>query len=82
MERVPIDPNCIDLLTYSAGDLIPKLEADQELVHVKMQAFDYYNPKTGETYQVQVTVTRDENDFLGFMEVEEMSNYSGYGNDR
>ena len=74
-ERVQLDKNSKDLLEFSAGDLIPVLAKNKKLHHVKMSAFDYYNPETKEQYQVQVLVTRNENDFLGFLQTEEMSEY-------
>lgn len=74
-ERVQLDKNSKDLLEFSAGDLIPALAKNKKLTHVKMSAFDYYNPETKEQYQVQVLVTRNENDFLGFLQTEEMSEY-------
>lgn len=73
--RVQLDKSAKDLLEYTAGDLIPKLGADKELHHVKQSAFDYYNEKTKEHYQVQVLVTRCESDFLEFLQVEEMTAY-------
>lgn len=74
-ERRELTKSCTDLLEFTAGDLIPQLEKNQKLIHVKQQAFDYYSDKTKEHFQVQITVTRSEGDFLDFLQVEEMSEY-------
>ncbi len=74
-ERVQLDKNSKDLLEFSAGDLIPMLAKNKKLQHVRQSAFDYYNPETKEHYQVHVLVTRDESDFLEFLQTEEMSAY-------
>lgn len=63
------------LLDVTTRDLIPALIANPDLIHVKQSAFDYYSPDTKEHFQVQVTVTRNEADFLEFLQIEEMSNY-------
>lgn len=76
-ERRELIDTEMDLLTYSAGDMIPMLEKDKKLIHVKQQAFDYYSEKTGEIYQVQVLVTRDGHDFLDAFQTEEMYGYEG-----
>lgn len=76
-ERRELTSSCKDLLDFSAGYLIPMLEKNESLTHVKQQAFDYYSPKTKEIYQVQVTVTRQESDFLEPFQTEEMSEYDG-----
>jgi hypothetical protein len=64
-----------DLLQFSAGDLIPRLEEKPNLHHVKQTAFQYYCEKTKEFFQVQVIVTRNESDFLEDFVTEEMSKY-------
>jgi hypothetical protein len=74
-ERVELTQSCKDLLQYSAGDLIPMLAADKKLLHVRQSAFTWYNPDTKEEYQVHVTVTRDESDFLEPFQTETMSAY-------
>lgn len=74
-ERVELTQSCKDLLNYSAGDLIPMLAANKKLLHVRQNAFVWYNPETKEEYQVHVTVTRNESDFLEAFETEEMSAY-------
>lgn len=52
--------------------MISALSGNSELSHVKQMAFGYYNSEQKEHYQVQVTVTRREDDFLDDFEVEEM----------
>lgn len=74
-DRVQLDKNSKDLLEFSAGGLIPMLAKNPKLQHVKQSAFDYYNDETKEHYQVQVIVTRHEDDFLEFLQTEEMSAY-------
>jgi len=74
-ERVELTQSCKDLLQYSAGDLIPMLAANKKLLHVRQNAFVWYNPYTKEEYQVHVTVTRNESDFLEAFQTEEMSTY-------
>lgn len=64
------------LLDVTTRDLIPALIAAPSLVHVKQAAFDYYNADTKEHFQVQVVVTRNKEDFLEFLQIEEMSNYT------
>lgn len=75
IQRKELNESEKSLLMFSAGDLIPMLQDNRDLLHVKQGAFDCYIPETGETYQVQVTVTRDQNDFLEPFETEEMSGY-------
>lgn len=43
------------------------------LRHVRQSAFDLYLAETNEAVQVHVMITRDETDFLGFLETECMS---------
>jgi hypothetical protein len=74
MARQELNQNEKDLLNFSAGDLIPMLEENTELSHVKQKAFDYYDSKAKQIYQVQVTVTRNESDFLEDFQTEEMAN--------
>lgn len=74
-DRVQLDKNSKDLLEFSAGDLIPMLSKNQKLQQVRQSAFDYYNAETKEQFQVQVIVTRHEEDFLEFLQTEEMSAY-------
>ena len=74
-DRAQLDRNSKDLLGISAGDLIPMLSKNPKLQHVKQSAFDYYNAETKEHFQVQVIVTRHKDDFLEFLQTEEMSAY-------
>lgn len=74
-ERRELTKSCTDLLEFSAGDLIPMLAKDKTLMHVRQSAFNYYNQDTNEHYQVHVLVTRDESDFIEFLQTEEMRNY-------
>lgn len=63
-----------DLLEFSAGDLIPMLENDKKLLHVRQGAFEHYSAG-GELFQVHVIVTRNESDFLEPFQTEEMNGY-------
>ena len=74
-ERRELTKSCTDLLEFSAGDLIPMLEKNKKLHHVRQQAFEYYSEKNKEFYQIHVTVTRNESDFLEPFQTEEMSEY-------
>lgn len=74
-ERRELSKDCKDLLVFTAGDLIPMLEDNSDLLHVKQNAFDYYSEKNKEFFQIQVTVTRSQSDFLDFLQVEEMSEF-------
>ena len=70
-----IDENGKFLLLKSAEELIKELSANDKLSHVKQTAFEHYDKKRKETVHVQVTVTRDENDFLEPFQTEEMKRY-------
>ena len=74
-KRQELTQTCKNLLEYSAGDLIPILAANKNLLHVKQSGFDFYNKETEEHYQVQVLVTRNESDFLEAFETLEMSSF-------
>ncbi|HRH68871.1 MAG TPA: hypothetical protein PLB89_05120 [Flavobacteriales bacterium] len=63
----------LDLLEVSARDLIPAISANTELKHVREMAFEYYDKKLEQHYQVHVMVTRDADDFLEPFQTEEMS---------
>jgi hypothetical protein len=65
-----------NLLEMSAGDLITMLENNEKLIHVKQTAFKYYSDKNKEFFEVQVTVTRHEIDFLEAFQTEEMEGYT------
>ena len=75
MKRVQLNEDSKKLLEFSAGDLIPMLADNKKLQYVKQSAFDYYNDKTKEHFQIQVLVTRHESDFLEAFQIEEMSEY-------
>lgn len=75
LKRAELSKSSKDLLEFTAGDLIPKLSANKRLQHVKQSAFDHYNKETKEHFQVHVTVTRHESDFLEFLQTEEISAY-------
>lgn len=62
-----------ELLLGSASELIDGLASKKKLAHVRQMAFEYYNADSNETFQVQVTVTRDESDFLDVFQTEEMT---------
>lgn len=75
IKRLDLTESSKNLLNFTAGDLIPLLEKKTKLTHVKQQAFEYYSATTKELFQVHITVTRDETDFLEFLEVEEMTTH-------
>ena len=62
-----------DLLISSSKDLIEKLNENNEASYVKQKAFQYLLDN-GEKVQVQVMVTREEDDFLDDFVTEEMTN--------
>ena len=72
MEKLSEDQK--KLLEIGAIDLIKNLSEQPSLCHVRQMAFDHYRSETGEQFQIQITVTRDETDFLEFLQIEEMSN--------
>jgi len=74
-ERETLDNSATTLLIVTAGDLIPMLRNAPDLIHVRQSAFDYYDKENDEHWQVQITVTRKESDFLEFLQTEEMSEY-------
>lgn len=76
-KRIELNDSEKSLLQFCAGDLIPELKSKKDLIHVKQCAFDYYEAKSKETFQVQVTVTRNKSDFLEAFQTEEMSMYGG-----
>jgi hypothetical protein len=75
-KRLELNESEKSLLLFSAGDLIPMLQGNKELVHVKQGAYDYYDSASKETFQVQVTVTRRTDDFLEPFQTEEMKMYN------
>lgn len=70
-----LSPDQASLLNATIQDLLHQIKEPEnsELKHVRQSAFDMYLPEKGETVQVHVTITRDENDFLDFLETECMS---------
>jgi hypothetical protein len=66
-----------DLLEISAKELTQMLTYNKDLSHVKQMAYGYYSNETKEEFQVQILVTRHENDFLEAFQTEEMSEYKG-----
>lgn len=62
--RLEIRQTQKDLLIMSAGDLIPLLEASPKTLSVKQVSFQHYCAETKEFFQVQIIVTREEDDFL------------------
>ena len=76
MKRLELNDTEKQLLMFSAGDLIPMLKDNQQLRHVKQNAFEYYDAATKKIFQVQVTVTRNKSDFLEPFQTEEMSSYT------
>ena len=70
-----LSPDQSNLLNATILDLVHQITDPEnaELKHVRQSAFDMYLKETGETVQVHVTVTRDENDFLEFLQTECMS---------
>ncbi len=64
------------LLEITAGDLIPELVANGKLAQVKQAAFYWYDTEAKQPFQVQIIVTRDENDFLEPFEIEELTKHN------
>lgn len=60
----------------STETLIKELQQKETNVcHVKQLAYGHVDLETNETYQVQVIVTRDHDEFLEPFDIEEMRNY-------
>jgi len=74
-KRLELNETEVKLLIFSAGDLIPELLSNKDLIYVKQSAFDYYDPESKEAIQVQILVTRSESDKLEPFQTEEMSTY-------
>ena len=70
-----LQPNHEIFLKQAAEDLIKQIQEPENLglSHVRQSAFDMFLPETNDSIQVQITVTRDENDFLEFGQTECMS---------
>lgn len=60
------------LLDVTTRDLVPMLNKDQKLRHVRQMAFEFYDKELKQEYQVHVLVTRDRDDFLEPFQTEEM----------
>lgn len=63
------------LLASTISELSTEIQNpdNSDLRHVRQCAFDLFLPDTNESVQVQITITRDESDYLGFLETEHMS---------
>ena len=61
------------LLKGTVKDLLASIVYNEELSHVRQSAFDSFITETKEQVQVHVIVTRNQNDFLDFLETEEMT---------
>jgi hypothetical protein len=63
------------LLQKTTEDLVKEMRNpdNSQLSHVKQYAYEMWDSDSGQTWQVQITVTRDEADFLGFLQIECMS---------
>lgn len=59
------------LLEISVKDLIKRLTENSRIAYVKQSAFDYWSKESIEQFQIQVTVTREESDFLDPFQTEE-----------
>jgi hypothetical protein len=62
----------IELLKMSASALIAHLKEWKDLLHAKQTAYEFYCRETNETFHVQVSVTRDETEFLDAFQTEEL----------
>jgi len=70
-KRIELGDTEINLLKVSAGDLIQALQAEENhVLNVKQTAFEYYDDKSGQVFQVQLTVTRSEHEFIPFFTTE------------
>lgn len=63
------------LLEKTTIDLVEMMKEEEnlELCSIKQYAYEMYDSASGQTWQVQITVTRDESDFLDFLQSECMS---------
>lgn len=70
-----LQPNHEILLKQTTEDLLKQIQEPEnsELRHVRQSAFDMFLPETNDSVQVHITVTRDETDFLDFLQTECMS---------
>ena len=66
------EENEITLLTITAKDLIKKLKEEKDLIHLRETAYMVYSEETKEEFQVQITVTRRQSDFLEPFQTENM----------
>lgn len=58
------------LIEMTVKDLIKDITEDPELLYVRKAAFGYFITENNEAVQVQVTVARDESEFLDFFQTE------------
>lgn len=68
-----ITHNEVELLKISTIDLLGRLKEESQSHHVKQKAFQFL--LNGEEVQVQVLVTRHEDDFLEDFQTEIMNGY-------
>jgi len=59
-----------ELLHRSVKELVKELSANADFSQVKQMAFGYYNQPTKENFEIQITVTRIEDDFMDPISVE------------
>ena len=72
-EKIELTKSCKQLIESSAVDLISAIVENKKASHVRQSSFNYYSSETKEHYQVHVLVVRDERDFLGGLEIEEIT---------
>lgn len=66
-----IGPNEINLLMITAKDLLEEIGVESSAIHVKQKAFQFL--VDDEEVQVQIIVTRREDDFLDDFQIEVMN---------
>lgn len=71
MELGPLE---LSLLEMTTKDLLKEIQENPTASHVKQKAFQHLTIKN-EEIQIQITVTRDESDFLEDFQTEVMNSY-------
>lgn len=64
----------LKLLELITIDLLDEIEKNEDALHVKQKSFQFLTSKN-EEIQIQITVTRDESEFLDDFQTEIMRGY-------
>lgn len=78
--QIELSNSDIQELKLSVIVMLPMLIENPKLLHVKQAPFGIYNKERNEFFQVQVTLTRDDNSFLEAFETEELTQYNNASN--